>query len=283
LGEIFLSYARADKEWVDRLAGVLTTQGLSLWFDEDLVPGDYFDAEIEAALQKASKVLVVWSNHSVGSRWVKAEAGEGLDRGILVPILKEAIRIPLEFRRVQAANLSDWTGDEKHREFRKLLASLRSRKTLADGRASSMGRRDRVPNNVVVKDRRVTAELISVNRYWSNARIRLIINRQMLIVEHVNKVLYQVVRVGGVEVARGGSLWDAHDYFQFFIEHDGEQLFAELRPSVSLWTGLKRLRLYVEEEEVLSEPISWARGAWLLFALLVPFLLAVLVSSLVRL
>src|SRR5262245_29327324 len=91
------------------------------------MPGEQFDSVGEEAIATARKVVVVWSGASIGSRWVKAEAGEGLDRGILVPVLKERVQIPLEFRRVQAADLSDWSGDEGHKELKKLIAALNPR------------------------------------------------------------------------------------------------------------------------------------------------------------
>jgi hypothetical protein len=55
---------------------------------------------LQSELDKARAVVVVWSSHSVASRWVKAEAGEGLRRGILVPVLVDASLPPLGFRNI---------------------------------------------------------------------------------------------------------------------------------------------------------------------------------------
>jgi hypothetical protein len=46
---------------------------------------------------------------------VKTEAAEAMRRKILVPVLIEDIKIPLEFRRLQAADLSTWTGGDHAR------------------------------------------------------------------------------------------------------------------------------------------------------------------------
>jgi hypothetical protein len=68
-------------------------------------------------LNSARCVIVLWSKDSVSSRWVKTEAAEGAARGILVPALIDKARIPLEFKRIEAADLSDWHGDSPHFEF----------------------------------------------------------------------------------------------------------------------------------------------------------------------
>jgi hypothetical protein len=63
---------------------------------------------IEEALTNAKCVIVLWSRESVQSQWVKAEASEAAKRRVLVPILADEVKIPLEFRRIQSARLIDW-------------------------------------------------------------------------------------------------------------------------------------------------------------------------------
>jgi hypothetical protein len=254
VGEIFLSYSRADSQWINKLVHIIQRAGFSVWFDEDILPGEQFDTVVEAAVAKASKVVVVWSNASIGSRWVRAEAGEGLDRGILVPVLKERVRIPLEFRRVQAADLSDWSGEGEHKELGKLLAALNPRGRYVGKPTSS----DHKTHDA--KQRRVSAEIIQADRFLSNIKIRLIVDRDVFVVEHINMIAFQVVRVNGIEVGRGGGFIKIRNYFQFYIEQDEEQLFAELRPEMSLWGGLKGIRLFLRDKEILAERISFFRG-----------------------
>jgi hypothetical protein len=248
VGEIFLSYSRADSQWVKKLVHTIQRAGFAVWFDKEILPGEQFDTVVEAAVAKASKVVVVWSNASIGSRWVRAEAGEGLDRGILVPVLKERVRIPLEFRRVQAADLSDWSGEGEHKELRKLLAALNPKGRHVDH------------ENDDVKQRRVSADIIQADRFLSNVKIRLIVGSDVFVVEHINMIAFQIVRVNGIEVGRGGGFVKIRNYFQFFIERDKEQLFAELRPEMSLWAGLKGIRLFLQDKEILAERISFFRS-----------------------
>jgi len=97
--DIFLSYDREDRERAAALARLLATEGLSVWWDRNIPPGKSFDTVIEEALTAARCVVVLWSEKSVVSGWVKAEAQEGLRRRILVPaFLDEGVRLPLGFR-----------------------------------------------------------------------------------------------------------------------------------------------------------------------------------------
>lgn len=124
MSDIFISYARADKERAELLAEAFSRQGWSVWWDREIPPGKSFDETIENALISARCVIVLWSKDSVSSRWVKTEAAEGAARGILVPALIDNVQIPLEFKRIEAADLSEWHGDSAHFEFDQLLKTV---------------------------------------------------------------------------------------------------------------------------------------------------------------
>jgi beta-lactam-binding protein with PASTA domain len=127
MSDIFLSYASADRDRAKSIAGVLEGQGWSVWWDRTIPPGSTFDKVIEQALDSARCVVVLWSKTSAASDWVKTEAAEGARRKILVPALIDDVKIPLEFRRVQAANLSDWRGGTDHPELATLFRSIADR------------------------------------------------------------------------------------------------------------------------------------------------------------
>ena len=79
-----------------------------MFWDRTVPIGMTWDEIVEAALDEANCVLVLWSQSSVKSEWVRAEALDGADRKILVPALIETTKIPLRFRPLQAANLVGW-------------------------------------------------------------------------------------------------------------------------------------------------------------------------------
>jgi len=127
MSDIFISYARADKDKAELLANAFSRNGWSVWWDREIPPGQSFDETIENALNAARCVVVLWSKHSVSSRWVKTEAAEGAERGTLVPAMIDHAPIPLEFKRIEAADLSGWHGEPSHREFDQLIKSVAAR------------------------------------------------------------------------------------------------------------------------------------------------------------
>ena len=124
LGKIFVSYTHEDHARAKLISDGLSARGWSVWWDRTIPPGRTFDDVIEEALDEAQCVVVLWSTTSVTSNWVRAEAAEGARRQILVPALLDNVKIPLEFRRVQAANLTNWNGDQGDADFEQFVRSI---------------------------------------------------------------------------------------------------------------------------------------------------------------
>jgi TIR domain-containing protein len=122
--DVFISYAKGDRARAAELASALEVNGWSVWWDRDIPPGRTFDEVIEEALTQTRSVVVLWSAESVKSRWVRTEASAAAERGTLVPALIEPVTIPLEFRRLEAADLTRWRGDRNDPEFQQLVETL---------------------------------------------------------------------------------------------------------------------------------------------------------------
>jgi tetratricopeptide (TPR) repeat protein len=106
--KVFVSYAREDRDWVERFAVALETAGLCVWWDRALLAGDDIEAEIDRQLAAADVVIVVWSAASAASNWVRSEANAGLEAGKLVPAQIAPVRIPRPFDQFHTANLAAW-------------------------------------------------------------------------------------------------------------------------------------------------------------------------------
>jgi hypothetical protein len=135
MAQVFLSYAREDRECAEILARALTNLGWSVWWDRLIDVGGRFSKVIERELAQAKCVIVLWSHHSVQSDWVQSEASDANQREILVPVRIEEVRLPLEFSRLQTGNLCDWRKGLDSPEFKACLASVEKlvrKKTLPD-------------------------------------------------------------------------------------------------------------------------------------------------------
>lgn len=111
MAKLFLSYSRKDSAKAQRLCEWLEREGHGVWRDEDDIGGGAsFSAEIEKALIDCDAVIVLWSESSVQSAWVRDEAGFGRDAGKLVPLTLDGTGPPLGFRQYQSIDLSKWKG-----------------------------------------------------------------------------------------------------------------------------------------------------------------------------
>lgn len=111
MADIFISYSRSDRERVVRLTDALHSSGYSTWSDSDLAGGVDYSREIEARINAAKVVVVVWSRTSIESTWVADEAELGRDAGKLVPLVIDDIQPKIGFRQFQSIDFSNWTGD----------------------------------------------------------------------------------------------------------------------------------------------------------------------------
>ena len=110
--DIFLSYSRDDLVVARQFADALRAEGFDVWWDTDLKSGEAYDETTEAALRGAKAVVVLWSNRSVVSRWVRAEATVADRNRTLVPAMIEACERPIMFELTQTADLTRWQGDQ---------------------------------------------------------------------------------------------------------------------------------------------------------------------------
>lgn len=124
MADVFISYSSSDRPKVEPLVRLLEERGWSVWWDRRIAVGKTYDDVISDALDTSKCVVVVWTKNSVTSKWVRAEASEGARRDVLAPVLLEDVRVPLEFRLIQASRLFDWGGERTNPEVTKFLDSV---------------------------------------------------------------------------------------------------------------------------------------------------------------
>ena len=124
MSDIFISYSRDDRAWVRTIANALMDLGWSVWWDPEIPLGQRFAEVIHRELLAARAVVVVWSEASIGSHWVREEAEEGLERQLLVPLILDPVKPPLGLRSMQMADLSQWREDRQSAGFQSLVDHL---------------------------------------------------------------------------------------------------------------------------------------------------------------
>lgn len=143
MARLFLSYAREDVDTAQKLAGVLSDAGQTVWWDRHLHGGANFGNEIDRELKNAEVVIVLWSAASIASAWVQDEAAEGRDSGRLVPAILDSAKPPLGFRQLQCIDLAPWNQNRLTQPIDDLLSAVtkmaadQSHETAISGSADS--------------------------------------------------------------------------------------------------------------------------------------------------
>ena len=72
--EVFLSHSSLDKEFADLVAETLRKHGISVWYSQTNILGaQQWHDEIGKALKRYDWFIVILTNNSVQSMWVKRE------------------------------------------------------------------------------------------------------------------------------------------------------------------------------------------------------------------
>lgn len=108
---IFISYSNVDKKFVNELAQKLKIYGVSVWYDDwEIKVGDSIVDKVYAGLEKSDALVIVLSNESVKSKWVKEELNTAIikkiqDNNIIIlPVLKEECEIPISLKQLKYAD-----------------------------------------------------------------------------------------------------------------------------------------------------------------------------------
>jgi uncharacterized protein YjbI with pentapeptide repeats len=116
----FISYSTRDQEFAERLHADLQDKGVRCWFaPHDIKGGRKIHEQIDEAIRLHDRLLLILSEHSMSSEWVKTELAKARKRET-----KEGKRVLFPVRLVGFERLRDWecfdadTGKDSAREIR---------------------------------------------------------------------------------------------------------------------------------------------------------------------
>lgn len=124
MADVFLSYARADARTAERVAREITKAGKTVWFDRELPAHRPYSEVIASELETAAAVVVLWSNSSAASEWVRSEANRARELHKLVQARVDDVRLPMPFDQIQCADLRKWRAGGAHLGWTQLLKSV---------------------------------------------------------------------------------------------------------------------------------------------------------------
>ena len=96
MGQIFISYARADSRVVDQLVKQIEKAGHQVWIDRGgIQAGEQWRASIVEAIEAADVVVVILSNESVKSDNLRKDVDlSETKRRPILPVMIEKVDIP---------------------------------------------------------------------------------------------------------------------------------------------------------------------------------------------
>ncbi|HEV7692900.1 MAG TPA: TIR domain-containing protein [Hyphomonadaceae bacterium] len=122
--DVYISYAREDRERVRPLVETLQFEGWDVWWDpsEPTIGGS---AALDQKLGSAGAILVVWSSYSRGSEYVRSEAATGLYKNKLIQVRIDTATPPRPFDQVEVVDLSHWMGERDDGNWRQCMSAVR--------------------------------------------------------------------------------------------------------------------------------------------------------------
>jgi len=128
MADVFFSYKSEDRDRVAPLVEALIAEGFTVWWDLQIEGGAAWRESIQAQLDAAVCVVVVWSVHSIGStgHFVQDEASRANRRGAYLPIAIDAVEPPLGFGQHQVMRLIGWRGNRRDPRYLDVLAAVRA-------------------------------------------------------------------------------------------------------------------------------------------------------------
>lgn len=122
--DVYISYAREDRESVRKLSETLRLEGWDVWMDSS-EPLPSHSAALDIKLASAGAILVVWSGYSRGSETVRSEAATGLYKNKLIQVRIDAASPPRPFDQVEVVDIGRWSGEREDASWRKVVSAVR--------------------------------------------------------------------------------------------------------------------------------------------------------------
>ena len=122
--DLYIAYAREDRDRLRLFADMLAYEGWNVWMDPS-DPGAGDSVVTDAKLNGAGAIVAVWSERARRSEVVRSEAATGLYKNKLIQVRIDPGAPPRPFDQVELIDLSQWHGAYDDANWRKLILALK--------------------------------------------------------------------------------------------------------------------------------------------------------------
>jgi hypothetical protein len=111
LMQLFISYARENIAKVRETVEILTAGGHTVWFDDQLLPGQDWKRQLGESIARCDAFVYVMTREAVTSEWCEWELATAvrLEKALIPVLLETGISVPDSLRRLQYADFTQGT------------------------------------------------------------------------------------------------------------------------------------------------------------------------------
>lgn len=248
--KVFISHSSKDKKFVRTLKDDLNENGIETWFDDDQLDiGDSLLEKLETSLEESSHFIIILSDSSVISDWVRFELNKAIlqvNKKLMhkiIPIKYRKCKVPKELEGLLYADLSDeivQIVDDKARfttngypnflnKIVKTLRSTNTKKLTATDKTQLKEEFDETDRQLAEKRKSIARLLVNVNGFASteskNSFIERIVdnfplNEPKLKNNKIQPILLpRIIKTLFPDIAMGHKLFIAYNDSEFKVGH----------------------------------------------------------------
>ncbi|MEL6246289.1 MAG: toll/interleukin-1 receptor domain-containing protein, partial [Pseudomonadota bacterium] len=111
--KVYLSHSRKDLQVVIEITNAIRAEGIDVFNDNKLEAGEIWEEQIKSELEAADLIVVLWSEASASSTYVRDEASYARDHDKLFPVVLDKTKLPMGFQQFSTFSFSAPWGETK--------------------------------------------------------------------------------------------------------------------------------------------------------------------------
>lgn len=99
MADVFISYSSLDRDWAEGIANVLSLNAITHWIAPDHIPGgSNYTTEIPKAIQNCVAFMILVTENSIESPWVRKELDTAITmKKLIIPLIPSELELKPDF------------------------------------------------------------------------------------------------------------------------------------------------------------------------------------------